>query len=126
MNECKIKRTNVAIFELNLDSLVPFASRDNKYEKLPELPLVEKDLSIIVDEDVSWGIIHQTVKNKVKEVEFVDVYRGNQIPEGKKSVTFKVRMINEGNTMTMEEINEKMASILKSLEKRCGAKLREE
>lgn len=35
-------------------------------------------------------------------------------------------MINEGSTMTMEEINEKMASILKSLEKRCGAKLREE
>lgn len=126
MNECKIKRTNVAIFELNLDSLVPFASRTNKYEKLPELPLVEKDLSIIVDEDVSWGIIHQTIKNKVKEVEFVDVYRGNQIPEGKKSVTFKVRMISEGSTMTMEEINEKMASILKSLEKRCGAKLREE
>ena len=93
---------------------------------MPELPLVEKDLSIIVDEDVSWGIIHQTIKNKVKEVEFVDVYRGNQIPEGKKSVTFKVRMISEGSTMTMEEINEKMASILKSLEKRCGAKLIEE
>ena len=126
MNNVKIKRTNVAIFEINMEELIPFASRDNKFEHLPELPLVEKDLSIIVDESVSWAIIEQTVKGKVKEVEFVDVYRGNQIPEGKKSVTFKVRMINEGSTMTMEEINDKMDRILSSLSKRCGAKLREE
>lgn len=126
MNECKIKRTNVAMFELNLDKLLPFASRDNKYERLPELPLVEKDLSIIVDENITWELINQTIKNKVKEVIFVDVYRGNQIPEGKKSVTFKVKMINEGSTMTSEEINEKMQNILKSLEKRFGASLREE
>ena len=126
MNDVKIKRTNVAIFELNMEELIPFASRDNKFEHLPELPLVEKDLSILVDESVSWAIIEQTVKGKVKEVEFVDEYRGNQIPEGKKSVTFKVRMINEGSTMTMEEINDKMERILSSLSKRCGAKLREE
>lgn len=126
MNECKIKRTNAAMFELNLDRLVPYASRDNKYERLPELPLVEKDLSIIVDENITWELINQTIKNKVKEVIFVDVYRGNQIPEGKKSVTFKVKMINEGSTMTSEEINEKMQNILKSLEKRFGASLREE
>ena len=126
MNDVKIKRTNVAIFELNMEELIPFASRDNKFEHLPELPLVEKDLSILVDESVSWAIIEQTVKGKVKEVEFVDEYRGNQIPEGKKSVTFKVRMINEGSTMTMEEINDKMERILSSLYKRCGAKLREE
>lgn len=109
-----------------MEELIPFASRDNKFEHLPELPLVEKDLSILVDESVSWAIIEQTVKGKVKEVEFVDEYRGNQIPEGKKSVTFKVRMINEGSTMTMEEINDKMERILSSLSKRCGAKLREE
>ncbi len=125
-NECKIKRTNVVIFEINMDKLIPFASRDNKYEKIPELPLVEKDLSIIVDEDVNWDIISQTIKNKVKEVIFVDLYYGNQIPEGKKSITFKVKMLNEDATMTSDEINEKIKSILKSLEKRCGAILREE
>ncbi len=126
MSECKIKRTNVAMFEFNLEKLVPFASRDNTYESLPELPLVEKDLSVIVNEDVTWELIYQTIKNRVKEVIFVDVYRGNQVPVGKKSVTFKVKMLNEGSTMTSEEINEKMKNILKSLEKRCGAMLREE
>ena len=126
MNNSKIKRTNVAMFEINAEKFVPYASRTNEYERLPELPLVEKDLSIIVDEKVSWKTIEESIKSKVKEIEFVDEYRGNQIPDGKKSVTLKVKMLNEGTTMTSEQINEKMNSILKILDKKCGAKLREE
>ena len=126
MTESKIKRTNVAIFEINADKFVPYASRTNEYERLPELPLVEKDLSIIVDEKVSWSTIEESIKSKVKEIEFVDEYKGNQIPEGKKSITLKVKILNEGTTMTSEQINEKMNSILKLLDKKCGAKLREE
>lgn len=126
MNESKIKRTNVAIFEMNMDKLVSLTSRDNKYDHLPELPLVEKDLSIIVDENIKWQTINDCIKPLVKELEFVDEYRGNQIPNGKKSITLKVRFINEGTTMTSEEINEKMKDILSILNKKCGAFLREE
>ena len=126
MSETKIKRTNVAMFEVNCDKFVPYASRTNEYERLPELPLVEKDLSIIVDENVMWNQIEDSIKSKVKELEFVDEYRGNQIPEGKKSITLKVKILNEGTTMTSEQINERMNSILKTLTKKCGAKLRED
>ena len=126
MNESKIKRTNVAIFEINMDKLISYDSRTNKYERLPELPLVEKDLSIIVDEDVNWKDVEDNIKPLVKELEFVDEYRGDQIPENKKSITLKVRMINEGTTMTSEQINEKMNHILKVLNKKCNAILREE
>ena len=125
MADTKIKRTNVAMFEINTDKFVPYASRTNEYERLPELPLVEKDLSIIVDEEITWKQIEENIKAKVKEVEFVDEYRGDQIPEGKKSVTLKVKILNEGTTMTSEQINEKMNTILKTLDKRCGAKLRD-
>ena len=126
MNESKIKRTNVAIFEMNMDKLVSLTSRDNKYDHLPELPLVEKDLSIIVDENIKWQTINDCIKPLVKELEFVDEYRGNQIPNGKKSITLKVRFINEGTTMTSEEINNLMNGIIKALNKKCGADLREE
>ena len=122
----KIKRTNVAIFEINRDKLVPYQSRTNQYERLPELPLVAKDLSILVSEEVEWKTIEEIIKPMVKELEFVDEYNGNQIPTGKKSITFKVRMINEGTTMTSEQINEKMNRILKSLNKKCNAELRME
>ena len=126
MNDSKIKRTNVAMFEINMDKLVPYDSRTNKYERLPELPLVEKDLSIIVDEKIKWNSIEESIKSLVKEIEFVDEYKGNKIPVNKKSITLKVRMINEGTTMTSEQINEKLKNILKVLEEKCGAILREE
>ena len=70
--------------------------------------------------------LEENIKAKAKEIEFVDEYRGNQIPEGKKSITLKVKILNEGTTMTSEQINEKMNSILKVLDKKCRAKLREE
>ena len=126
LSEAKIKRANVAMFEINADKLIPYASRTNKYERLPELPLVEKDLSLIVDKDVAWGTLSDSIKSLVADVEFVDEYRGEKIPDGKKSITLKVRMINEGTTMTSEQITEKINKILKVLDKKCGATLRTE
>ena len=126
MTEAKIKRTNVAMFEVNVDKFVPFASRTNEYERLPELPLVEKDLSVIVDKEITWAQIEESIKSKAKEIEFVDEYEGNQIPDGKKTITLKVKILNEGTTMTSEQINERINSILKTLNKKCGAKLRED
>ena len=126
MNDAKIKHSNVAIFELNVDELLPYPSRTNNFKHIPELPLVEKDLSILIDEETPWSLIEETIRNKVKEVLFIGEYRGNQIPDGKKSITLRVKLGNDETTLTTEEINEKMNSIIKSLNKRCGANIREE
>lgn len=126
MAEAKIKRTNVAIFEININKLIPFTSRTNKFKHLPLHPLVEKDLSVLVDETVTWMEISNSIKSKVKEVEFMEEYRGDQVPEGKKSIMLRVKIGNEDSTMTSEQINFEMESIIKSLNKKCGATLREE
>ena len=126
MSEVKIKRCNVAIFEINFDKLVPFDSRTNEFTHLPQFPLVEKDLSIIVDEKVSWEDISKVIKSKVRELEFMEEYRGDQIPEGKKSIMLRVKLGNDDSTMTSEEINKKMHSIVGTLTHVCGAELREE
>ncbi len=126
MADAKIKRTNVAIFELNLDKLIPLASRTNKYENIPVLPLVEKDLSVIVDNNVTWETISSTINGKVKELEFIEEYKGEQIPEGKKSITFRFKLGNDETTLTSEQINEEMNRLVKLLNKKCEAYLREE
>lgn len=126
MNDAKIKHTNVAVFELNYDKLIPYDSRTNEFEHLPQLPLVEKDLSVLVDESVTWKQISDLIENRVKELEFVGEYRGNQIPVGKKSITLRVKLENKDTTMTSEEISNRIDSILKTLYKKCGAELREE
>ena len=69
MTDAKIKRTNVAVFELDFGLLIPFTSRTNEFKHLPVLPLVEKDLSLLVDEAITWADIHSTIKAKVKEIE---------------------------------------------------------
>ena len=126
MNDAKIKRTNIAIFEMDLGKLVPFESRTNKFNSLPQFPLVEIDLSLLCDENVSWKEMSSSIKNMVKDLEFKEEYRGSQIPEGKKSIMIRVKIGNEDSTMTSEQINSKINAIVKTLNKKCGAELREE
>lgn len=126
MADSKIRRTKVAAFELNVDKLVPLPSRTNEYKALPLFPLVEKDLSLLVDESVTWKSIANTVSPKIKELEFMEEYKGNQIPEGKKSIMLRVKIGNDDGTMTSEQINAKMNHILEALNRQCGAELRTE
>lgn len=126
MAESKIKRVNVAIFELNTNMFKPFDSRTNEFKSIPQLPLIEKDLSLLVDDNVSWEDICKIIKKKVHSLEFIEEYRGNQIPSGKKSIMLRVRFSNEDNTMNAEQINVKMYNIVNSLDKVYGIKLRDE
>lgn len=126
MNDVKIKRVNVAIFEINESMLRPLPSRTNKYTHLPEVPLVEKDISIIVDKSVTWETISKMIKSKVNELIFTEEYTGLPVPLGKKSVTFKIKLGDGQKTMTTNEINKKINDILKTLSFTCNAYLREE
>ena len=126
MLETKIKHTNVAMFELNVEKLVPYTSRTNEFKHLPGLPLIEKDLSILVDEKTTWEQIRSTIAPHVNEVIFVEEYRGGQVPEGKKSIMLKMKIENNETTMTSEEIGKLLDKIIKALFYKIGATLREE
>ena len=124
MMDAKIKRCNVCVFEINFDELNPLSSRTNKFEHLPLLPLITKDLSLIMNEDVTWNDIYELIKGKVKKVEFIEEYRGEQIPESKKSIVLRLSLDSGDVSLTADEINEKVNSILKSLDKKLGVTLR--
>ena len=125
LTESGIKRTQAAAFELDTDMLVPFPSRTNEFKHLPQFPLVDKDFSILVSESVSWNDIYEAVKYMVKEIKFVEEYRGEQIPAGKKSIMFNVKIGNDDSTMTSKQIDKKMAGIIKVLQNKCNAELRD-
>ena len=126
MNDAKIKRTNVAIFELDSDMFVPLESRTNKFKHIPVLPSVEKDLSLIVDENITWAEMTKYIRSKASSIKFIEEYRGNQIPEGKKSIMLRVTFDSGDTTLTSDEINTKLDAIIRTLNKMCGAVLREE
>lgn len=126
LNDAGIKRTNLAIFEVDFDKLVPFKSRTNTFNHLPQFPLVEKDLSLLVDSFITWKEIEEIVSTMVKEVTFVEEYHGDKIPKDKKSITLRIKLGNNNGTMTAEQINARVNSILKVLNKKLNITLREE
>ena len=126
MNAAGISRTQIAYFELCFDDMIPLNSRSNTFEHLPQYPLVEEDLSILVDESMHWHDVEEAVRHMVKKYEFIEEYRGKQIPAGKKSLVFRVWIGNDDSTMTSKQIDKKMNAITKALQKKCGASIREE
>jgi len=125
MKEADIKHCAVAMFELNRDKLISLSSRDNTFKHLPLFPLVEQDLSLLVNEDVSWQTIKKLISKKVNELEFIEEYRGKQVPEGKKSIVLRVRFGSDEGTLTSKQISKKMDTIVKVLSKMTGAELRD-
>ncbi|MBP3895121.1 MAG: phenylalanine--tRNA ligase subunit beta [Mogibacterium sp.] len=124
LSESGVKNMQLAVFELDSDILKPYPSRTNEFVHLPQYPLVEQDLSLLVDESVKWEDISEAIKYMVKELHFVEVYRGEQIPEGKKSVMLSLKIGNDDSTMTSKQIDKKMNGIIKVLGNKVGAELR--
>ena len=122
--ESGIKNVKAAAFELDIDLLSPYPSRTNEYKHLPTYPLVDQDLSLLVDESVTWEQIRESIKYMVKDLRFVEEYRGKQIPAGKKSVMLSLKIGNDDSTMTSNQIEKKMKGIIKVLANKCHAELR--
>lgn len=126
LSDAGVKKASAAVFELDVKKLVPFTSRTNEFEHLPQFPLVEEDLSLLADEDVKWEDIYEAIKYMAKEVSFIEEYRGSQIPEGKKSIMIRIKLGNDDSTMTAKQIEKKTKNILNVLAKKTGVILREE
>ena len=124
LSESGIKLTNAAAFEIDTDGLRPYPSRTNEFKPLPQYPLVQQDLSLLVDESMTWEQIRDAIKYMVKDLRFVEEYRGKQIPAGKKSVMLTLKIGNDDSTMTSKQIEKKMAGIIKVLSNKCKAELR--
>lgn len=119
-----IKHANAAIFEINTDALIPLNSRTNKFASLPQYPFVEQDLSILVNDDVKWSAIYKAIYASAKDIVFMDEYRGKQIPEGKKSVMFRVSMGSDSGTLKSEDVEKNIKEMISRLEKAVGAEIR--
>ena len=124
LTEAGVKNLSAAAFEIDTDLLTPYPSRTNEFKHLPLYPLVDQDLSILVDESVKWADIAGSIDKMVKELSFVEEYRGKQIPEGKKSIMLSYKIGNDDSTMTSKQIEKKMGAIINVLQKKVGAELR--
>ena len=119
-----IKRSRVALFEFNVEKLQPLPSRQNQFKHLPQFPLVEQDFSMVIDESTKWATIEAIVAPMVHACVFVEEYRGAQVPEGKKSILFRVWYASDNKTLTAEEIEQKTRSLVSIIGQEIGGELR--
>ena len=128
--DCGIRNSAVMLFELDIDSLKPLPSRSNKFTRLPEYPMTDYDISLLFDSSVKWEEIHTVITAKLssdgllRDVSFVDEYRGPQVPTGKKSITFRLVIGSLKKTLTSDEIEGCANTVIKRLKKSFNVELR--
>ncbi|MGL5477688.1 MAG: phenylalanine--tRNA ligase subunit beta [Clostridium sp.] len=116
------------IAELDLDSIYDNSVTEKKYKELPKFPAVTRDIALLVEDSILVGDIEDTIRkasgNLVEKVELFDIYKGEQIPEGKKSIAYAIAYRNPQKTLTDKEVNKVHDKILRALEHKLGAILR--
>ena len=103
--------------ELWLAPMFEAQGAERKYKALPKYPAMTRDLSLLCDEDVTSDTIIDIIKASAKYLESVsvfDMYKGEQVPAGKKSLSYKMVLRKDG-TMTDEEADSSVERVLKAL-----------
>ncbi len=116
------------VAELDFEALFAVRDATPEFTQPPKYPALERDFSFVCDEEQTVGVLESCMKRAggalVESVRLFDIYRGPQIGEGKKSVSFSVMLRAADRTLTDEEADGAVKKILKKLESDCGAYLR--
>jgi len=116
------------VAELDFERLIEAADLRPQFKPLPQFPSIVRDLAIVVDEAVTWEKVAQAVAAagvaELESTEPLSVYRGKQIPGGKKSVALRLVLRSPSGTLTHEQADEMQARVLAALGSSLAAELR--
>lgn len=111
------------LFNLNLTELISAVKETvPRFKHLSQFPEVRRDIAFIINDDVTFDDIQKVIKSSVKQnifkgSEIFDVYQGEHVEDGFKSVAFRIKMQDENATLTDEIIEQQMTSVREKLQK---------
>ena len=115
-------------FELALSALMSALPGRPRVDELPRFPPVFMDLAVVVEERVPAAAVERLIaeagRPEVESVRLFDLYRGDQVAAGKKSLAYALQLRSPGKTMTDEEAAQVRDRIVKALADRAGAQIR--
>ncbi len=118
----------VYLCEMDLNLLYTSATRVVKYKHLPKFPATTRDIAMLAEDGVMVSSIEAVIRanggKHLESLQLFDVYKGSQIPEGKKSVAYSLSFRAADRTLNDEEVNTSMEKIVKALKEEIGAELR--
>ena len=117
----------VYVAKLNVAAMYKAVGEEKMYHQLPKFPAVTRDLSMLCDEALPVADIKKAIATGVgdilESIELFDVYRGSQIPEGKKSVAYSFTLRSESGTLSEKQCTKAVNKAIAELEK-LGAEIR--
>lgn len=120
--------TSVYVSELDFENIFLNIKTDIKFKELPKYPAVTRDIAMLVDKTVPVAEIEEIVKKAsgklLESINLFDVYEGEQIPEGKKSVAYNAVYRSPDRSLTGDEVQKVFDKAVKNLEHQLGAQLR--
>jgi phenylalanyl-tRNA synthetase beta chain len=121
-------QTQVVLAEIDYQPVVSNYPPKRTVGNLPRFPGIERDLSIIVDEPVTWRQVEQCIADAspqmLEDLRFLTIFRGKQIGKGKKSLSLRMRFRNPDATLRHDEVDPQVNVVVEKLKQGVAAELR--
>lgn len=121
--------TRVYMAVLDMEKIIAYANRNVVYQALPKFPAITRDIAMMVNEDITVKQIADEIRKNageyLEEIKLFDVYQGEQIEAGRKSVAYSISFRSGERTLSDSDIAEPMKAIIDGLANELGAQLRD-
>jgi phenylalanyl-tRNA synthetase beta chain len=118
----------IAAGSLRFAPLVEQVELTPTYTPLAKYPAIHRDLSVVVDEPVTWrelaDVVDSVAQPLREKLDYVTTYRGKQIGKGKKSVTMRLAYRSDVGTLQHEQVDEEVNAVVAALKDKLNAELR--
>ena len=122
-------KEDIYAFELNLDKVLQNHGSRMTYKEIPKYPSIEKDVAFLVQKDKTAEEIMTTIKKAggrlLQKIEIFDLYTGEKIEPNQKSIAFNLTFSDPKRTLTDEEVMELFHKIIKEVETKHQAEVRD-
>ena len=114
---------------VTLDKLEKYRNKKREYKPYSNFPMVLRDLSVVVNKDITQGEVEDVIKTSVsssllRSLRLYDLYQSDEKMPGKKSLTYALAFQSDERTLTNEEVNTVQEKIIKNLSKKINAEIR--
>ncbi len=119
-------RTRPCVVELDWDALVAATKLRRRFGEFPTLPAIQRDIAVVLDRQVPWCDMEVAIRaaapaGLLESVQFFDLYEGKGIPAGKKSIAFSITLRSPERTLTSDEADKAVQSIVSTLSQKFQA-----
>ncbi|WP_100011998.1 phenylalanine--tRNA ligase subunit beta [Lentibacillus sediminis] len=116
------------VFDVNMEEVIAAYDPEPSYQQIPKYPSITRDIAFILDEDIAAGdvqrVIEETGAPLVKRVRIFDVYQGEHVPDGKKSIAYSLMYQHPDKTLTDDEVEASYQKVVDTVNAQFSAYVR--